>query len=554
MNQDNPGPPATLASVVEAIEAVAPDGLAVVSAPAGLDVPVRTLAVHEPGESPPAADLWLLPGRRADDDGLVALLAAVAAAGHAGAVAVVARAAPEPPTRALARELARAAREHGVAVLALAPDRDWADVVGRLRAVLATAADPSPPPGAVLGRQHDLAGLAAGLAELVNGSVMIFTPSQRLLAASRLTAADDEVRRGAVLDRAGPAEYRQRLAETGFYRRLWSDAGVVEADAVPELGARRRLAVAIRAGRENLGSIWVAEGDGPLAGNTAALLREAAGVAAGRLLGRDSEDLARRRLAEEVLGRLLLGEADPTAAAGHLGTAPDAPAVVAVIEPVGPGEVPDGEEALHRIREESLRTLAGYRRRAVATVGPRRVVLVVLEARSPTGARRDLAALATSVGTTVGLALRVGVGGGAAHLGEVARSRREAELAVRALARRGAGGCADVDEVWAAAGVVVLADEARADPHWRGGPVAALRAHDARRGTDYTASLAAYLAAFGDVAAAAHALDVHANTLRYRLARLPELVGLDLTDPDQRLAASVALLVDPPGLGASDEG
>ncbi|WP_433036077.1 helix-turn-helix domain-containing protein [Actinomycetospora sp. CA-053990] len=533
--------PALLATLVEAL---APDGLEVVVAPRGLDVPVRTLAVHEPDATPQAADLWLLPGRRTDERGLAAVLEEAVGA---GAVAVVVRARPGRDGA-----LSRSAQQAGVAVLALAADREWAETIGRLRAVLASAAAPPPAPGSVLGRQPALTALANGLAELVHGSAMIFTPAQRLLAASRLTAADDDVRRGAVLEQAGPAEYRRRLAAAGFYRRLWSDEGVVEADAVPELGARRRLAIAIRAGDENLGSIWVAEGDGPLAPEAAALLREAAGVAAHRLLGLDTEDLARRRLAEELLGRLLLGEADPATVAGHLGTEPDAPAVVAVVEPVDTGDTGD-TALLHRVREESLRLLAGHRRHAVATVGPRRVVLVLLEVRSEAAARRDLATLAQAVGAAVGVRLRVGVGVGAAHLGEVAASRREAELVVRALARRGVDGSAGPDEVWASACLLALADAARGDPRWHGGPLAALRTHDARRGTDYVASLAAFLAAFGDVTAAARDLGVHANTLRYRLSRLPELVGLDLADPDERLAAAVALLVSAPGLGASDE-
>ena len=531
--------PALLATLVEAL---APDGLEVVAAPRGLDVPVRTLAVHEPDATPPDADLWLLPGRRTDDPGLAAVLEEAVGA---GAVAVVVRAGPAGRDGALSRS----APQRGVAVLTLAADREWAETIGRLRAVLAGATAPPPAPGSVLGRQPDLTALANGLAELVHGSAMIFTPAQRLLAASRLTAADDDVRRGAVLEQAGPAEYRRRLAAAGFYRRLWSDEGVVEADAVPELGARRRLAIAIRAGDENMGSIWVAEGDGPLAPDAAALLHEAAGVAAHRLLGLDTEDLARRRLAEELLGRLLLGEADPATVAGHLGTEPDAPAVVAVVEPVDGGDT----ALLHRVREESLRLLAGYRRRAVATLGPRRMVLVLLEVRSEAAARRDLATLAQAVGAAVGVRLRVGVGVHAAHLGDVAASRREAELVVRALARRGVDGSAGPDEVWASAGVLALADAARDDPRWHGGPLAALRAHDARRGTDYVASLAAFLAAFGDVTAAARDLGVHANTLRYRLSRLPELVGLDLADPDERLAASVSLLVTPPALGAFDE-
>lgn len=51
--------------------------------------------------------------------------------------------------------------------------------------------------------RHDLVSLANSLARLVNGSVMIFTPGQELLAASRLGPGDDEMRRAAVLDQHG---------------------------------------------------------------------------------------------------------------------------------------------------------------------------------------------------------------------------------------------------------------------------------------------------------------------------------------------------------------
>ncbi|MFD1050894.1 helix-turn-helix domain-containing protein, partial [Kibdelosporangium lantanae] len=51
------------------------------------------------------------------------------------------------------------------------------------------------------------------------------------------------------------------------------------------------------------------------------------------------------------------------------------------------------------------------------------------------------------------------------------------------------------------------------------------------------------LDAFGDVIAAASALHVHPNTFRYRLRRLTEISGLDLTDPDARFAAMLQLRV-----------
>ena len=43
------------------------------------------------------------------------------------------------------------------------------------------------------------------------------------------------------------------------------------------------------------------------------------------------------------------------------------------------------------------------------------------------------------------------------------------------------------------------------------------------------------------MAAASAAMFVHANTFRYRLRRLTEVSGIDLTDPEQRFAAMLQL-------------
>jgi hypothetical protein len=377
---------------------------------------------------------------------------------------------------------------------------------------------------------------------------MIFTPGQELLAASRLTEGDDDMRRAAVLKQHGPPGYRSRLTQLGVYRRLWSDEGVVDVEAVPELGAGRRLAVAVRAGKENLGSIWVAEGSGrPLADNAAHLLAESAAVAAARLLGLDQEELARHRMSEELVGRLLLGEVDPQLAGAHLGIPPDVPAAVIVAdfaEEGGAGRAPAaGPAVAHRVREESLRHLAGYRWRAVATTGPNRALIVLLNASDPDRIARAASGMAAAVAESTGVELRVGIGPGVAHIGELSASRMEAELVVRALRRRGRRGerCAAYADVRGTANLIVLSGTVASDERLQAGPVARLRAHDLRRGTDYTATLAAYLDAFGDTGTAARALNVHANTLRYRLGRVRELTGLDLADAHERLSAGVQL-------------
>jgi DNA-binding PucR family transcriptional regulator len=73
--------------------------------------------------------------------------------------------------------------------------------------------------------------------------------------------------------------------------------------------------------------------------------------------------------------------------------------------------------------------------------------------------------------------------------------------------------------------------------------VSVLAAHDAERGGELVTSVLAHLDALGDVRAAAAALNVHPNTLRYRLRRARELSGIDLDDPRERLACHLQLLL-----------
>jgi DNA-binding PucR family transcriptional regulator len=68
-----------------------------------------------------------------------------------------------------------------------------------------------------------------------------------------------------------------------------------------------------------------------------------------------------------------------------------------------------------------------------------------------------------------------------------------------------------------------------------------LAEHVTCKGTEYVRTLRAYFDAFGDVALAADCLGVHPNTFRYRLHRIMELAGLDLEDPDERLAVELRL-------------
>jgi DNA-binding PucR family transcriptional regulator len=52
----------------------------------------------------------------------------------------------------------------------------------------------------------------------------------------------------------------------------------------------------------------------------------------------------------------------------------------------------------------------------------------------------------------------------------------------------------------------------------------------------------------GAVSPTAAALDVHPQTVRYRVARLRELFGTSLDDPEARFELQLALRASPPGV------
>lgn len=71
----------------------------------------------------------------------------------------------------------------------------------------------------------------------------------------------------------------------------------------------------------------------------------------------------------------------------------------------------------------------------------------------------------------------------------------------------------------------------------------ALAEHDERKGGELSRTLGAFFEANGNLAKAAASLDVHRNTLVYRLERISDLTGLDLDDADNRLVLHLALKV-----------
>lgn len=511
-----PSTPVTLGAVVDALGT---EVLRVLVAPAGLDVTVGDPVVHDPSGEPVAdpGDLVLAVGV---DPSRPSAVDVVARYGALGACAVLLR-----TDEALPPALLAAATAGGVAVLAAPRDAAW----GQLHTLLRTARSATGQ-GASRSGLGDLFALADAVSSLVGGAATVEDESSVVLAYSSTDHPVDEGRRDTILGRRVPAQYVQRLHEEGVFRRLWSSDDVVR---VRLDGLAERLAVAVRAGGEVLGSLWVQEGVRPLGPEAEQALREAASMAALHLLrARSGEDLERRRTGEQ-LGAVLDGRRPPALLAEPLQLTADDELVVLALQP-------DDDDPVVVDRAVDLLVMAcrAFRRRVVG-VALGRTAYVVLPAREADSS--SLAAdLAARTSTGLRTPVRACVTVLPAGLDGLLEARREVDLGLRVLRARGRTGAVHLSELRAPVVLQQLADLVAERPALLDGAARLLVESDRDRGTDYVATLRAYLDA-GDVREAADLVGVHPNTFRYRLRRLAELAGLDLDDPVQRLVVHLQL-------------
>lgn len=522
----------------------------VVCAPAGLDVPLAGLTIVDPDDEADEhpGNLVLIIGARGRD-AVRALRRA--AAGGAGAVAIK-------DANPLAEEAATA----GVALLAVRPEVRWERLESLARAVL-DAGDAATEDG-----PDDLFALAQTTALLTRGIVSIEDTGSRVLAYSRSDGDDaqvDELRRLSILGWQGPADYLRMLREWGVFDRLRAGEDVVAVDEHEELGIRRRLAIGIRAGTRQLGTIWVQEGAVPLAERSAEVLVGAARVAAGHLVRRRR---TRPGWGRDLVAGLLDGRTSPDLVAAAFGIDEHAPAVVVAFavragaDALRPAEARDGaadallpaeaqNSAVGVTHELSVAELtdvvsvhaAGYRRSALTAAHGARVYAVlpgVPVDRTEPALTAMCAEVAAVTLRRTGMRVQAGVGSAGPELAGVGASRAEADRVLDAMPSD-----ADVALIGDLRAEVLLGRTLtllEESPDLRDPAVTRLVAYDREHGGDLVPSVLAWLDAMGDVRAAAKRLTVHPNTLRYRIRRATAVADLRLDDPHARLVHHLQLL------------
>ncbi|MFE5118343.1 PucR family transcriptional regulator [Streptomyces sp. NPDC056669] len=452
-------------------------------------------------------------------------------------------------------EVRRAADESGVALLGLTRGASWAQVAAMLRTLLVEGDIGDISPQTLGGMPSgDLFALANAVAALLDAPVTIEDRSSRVLAFSGRQDEADQSRVETILGRQVPERFTLGLARNGVFDRLHRGHAPVYVDPLhDESMTVPRVALAVRAGDEILGSIWAAV-PGPLSKErTQALIDAGKLVALHMLRLRAGADVERRLRADLVSTALEGGKGAPEAIA-RLGLVGQ-PAIVLALGLFGGSDTdPSTEDGLRRVADRqrvadalAMHLSAVQARSAVALVGDVAYGIVPMPGSQADCQERSIRVASTFLertGQRVDAA--IGIGPPALDGSALSRSRDGADRALRVLlAHEGARRVATAEEVHIDALMLDLADLAAARGNVATGPVARLLDYDARHQSQLVHTLSCWLDAFGDVAAASAAAYVHPNTFRYRLRRVAEVGEINLDDPGERFAAMLQLRLHP---------
>ncbi|MCO1338943.1 hypothetical protein BJH93_08560 [Kocuria polaris] len=425
---------------------------------------------------------------------------------------------------------AQAADAAGIALLSVSTAVDWRQLDALLDSALGTVATGGKQTSPV--GVGDLFALANAIAAMVGGATAIENLQEQVLAYSTLPDQPiDEDRRLGILGRQVP--YLPVNAEQ--YAAIFRSSGAVHIKAVPP--ALDRLAIAVRAGQQPLGSIWVVDADGTLDANARQGLERAADMAALHLLrARSAGDLARAQRAE-LLRRLLDGGDDGALLARQLGLSGAGPYTVVAFQPDGPA--PD-EVTLLRVVDLITAQGGAFLGGAHCVLMGTTVYALFASAGDPleSQARR----LVASCRAALGVPMRAAAGSAVDSAPDISRSRHDADLVLLLLA--GDAGLGDYASARGLASRLTLLDLAthfRHDLRLFSPAAAQLLEHDAEHGTHYARTLRAYLDCSRDSARTAETLMLHQNTLRYRLRRLEDLFSVNIDNPEDTLILWLSL-------------
>jgi purine catabolism regulator len=522
---------------------------------------VRVMETPETGRRLRPGDLLLTTAYPIKDDrkAQIELVATVAQAGGAGLVVKPERYIPDVPA-----EMAQEADRLSLPLFTIPQEVSWPDLMTPLLERIINAEHWRLKRSMDIHRRFSelvLDGkgvneICRTLSELLGSAVVVEDTGFHLL--GHAGGSGDPHRRETIARHGTPPHVLFDPQIQAILREVQAHRGPRKVPAFPHLGmSRERIIAPIIAANQVLGTISVLD-QPPDNEELAFMAVEQAAIVLALALTRDREVAeVEGRVRGELLEDLIHGTyGDEQAAqrrARHLGYPLAGVHVLMVCD------VDDfsgflrtralSEEMIQALKRDYLRRVSSV----VRTAYPR----AILGARSdsvmallPVAGEADLQDRLHGVGAQVrdamaqwkpGFTVSVGFSAGVETLDAVAGAYREVKAVLESLARFGRQGQVVTLAELGLTGLLAAVDDERLVEFVRRN-LGSLAEHDRARGGALLETLKAYLEE-GEQQRAARRLQIHPNTLRYRLDRIREISSADLDDPETRLNLSVALRV-----------
>ncbi len=376
-------------------------------------------------------------------------------------------------------------------------------------------------------REATLDDLAHTLSPLIGRSVTFEDPGGKLLGACSIDERTDEVRRATLERSQTPSTMLDALQSSGHDRRLRASEKPIRVPAMPEIGLAARVACPIRLGSEFVGAVWIIEGDEPLSELDHRAAEYAALVAAIHIAHQRELATLEATLGYASVLSLLESDREPSASAEErvrlLGFDPQRSYRAAIL--LLPEETPLGRESF--LRRDAL---AGRVRELLSRTGAAELVSVMLD-RVPFLVPEEfaLADVLAALGEE-DLALVAG----RAHRGTQG-ARRSYREAISLIGYRNRARLCEYDRVLVPR---VIAGDAEARKAFLERLLEPLLQQ--RGGKALAGAVLEFARAGFRMREASERLGIHANTLRYRLARAADALGLRFDDTEVRFELQLA--------------
>jgi sugar diacid utilization regulator len=495
---------------------------------------VRSLAIHDALDPQPiSTDALVLGVGLSDGQQASTLIRAVESANVAGVVL----------RESLVSDPAvlTAIDETGVAVFGLLSGASWIQVTSILMSALGLVDDRPVVAEMVGDSESDLFALANSIAVLVHGPVTIEDTSSRIVAFSANQDKADDARKESVLGLQVPETYSSTLQKRGAFQQIYASATPVFIESLGR-GVRPRVSMRLQVGGEILGSIWVVV-DGPLSLQRQQGLVEAANVVALIILRARVTNDSALRIRSALVSSLLDGDTGVRQSAMRSGLGMGRVCVLALGVSTESGA--DSELDLQRLSSVfNMYLRAAHPHAQAALLNETIYAVLPLEKQDADSRAKDCARdfVARIRQSTRVLA---GVGTVVADVTQLPKSRQDADMVLRVLrtpsSQSSETRVASMADVQVESLLLRMTDLLNNSHEPMTGSLATLVEYDSVHNSDLVETLNSWLEFFGDVAGAADSLHVHKNTFRYRLRRLSEIAGIDLSDPIERFGLMLQL-------------